>query len=175
MLSLVEYYDLYYVNTHHILVRCAMRYKATYIISYCICVHVCFFNWLVPFFQLREKLQKVNFILDGKRKFFDKKGDFEDGYDVIMWVPDGEHRRAEVKGSFTIQPREVVVNSHDIIWTSTPNNTVCTNTIQPRRQSLVHLPFHCSYTILAVYILYYTLLHCTNSLHIILYIITLYQ
>ncbi|XP_031437957.1 G-protein coupled receptor family C group 6 member A-like [Clupea harengus] len=84
-----------------------------------------------PPFELLDKLHKVNFTLDGKRHFFNKDGDSEDGYDVIMWVPDGEHRRAEVKGSFTIQPREVVVNSHDIIWTSTPNNTIPVSRCSP--------------------------------------------
>ncbi|KAL2081904.1 hypothetical protein ACEWY4_021722 [Coilia grayii] len=76
-----------------------------------------------PPYKLVEKLRKVNFTLDGENKFFNEDGDFEDGYDVLMWVPEGESRRLEVIGRYTLQPRQAEIGPADIIWTMTTNNT----------------------------------------------------
>ncbi|KAL2081905.1 hypothetical protein ACEWY4_021723 [Coilia grayii] len=88
-----------------------------------------------PPYKLVEKLQKVNFTLNGENKFFNKDGDFEDGYDVLMWVPDGESRRFEVIGRYTLQQRQVEISSTNIIWTMTTNNTTpvsqCSSSCKP--------------------------------------------
>ncbi|XP_041951861.1 G-protein coupled receptor family C group 6 member A-like [Alosa sapidissima] len=75
-------------------------------------------------YKLVEKLHKVNFTLDGERKFFDTNGDFEDGYDVVMLVPDGEIRQAKVFGRFALPQGKVVITEKNIMWTSTLNSTL---------------------------------------------------
>ncbi|XP_041951860.1 G-protein coupled receptor family C group 6 member A-like [Alosa sapidissima] len=77
-----------------------------------------------PPYKLIEKLHKVNFTLDGERKFFDKNGDFEDGYDVVMLVPDGEIRQAKVFGRFALPQEKVVITEKNITWTLTLNSTL---------------------------------------------------
>ncbi|XP_062407335.1 G-protein coupled receptor family C group 6 member A-like [Sardina pilchardus] len=76
-----------------------------------------------PPYKLIEKLHNVNFTLDGERRFFDKNGDFEDGYDVLMLVPDGQIRQVKVIGRFTLPQGKVDITEKNIMWTSTLNNT----------------------------------------------------
>ncbi|KAL2081906.1 hypothetical protein ACEWY4_021724 [Coilia grayii] len=100
-----------------------------------------------PPYKLVEKLQKVNFTLNGENKFFNDGGDFEDGYDVLMWVPDGESRRFEVIGRYTLQQRQVEISSTNIIWTMTTNNTTpvsqCSSSCKPGSFKKVSKIFCC--------------------------------
>ncbi|XP_048107085.1 uncharacterized protein LOC125299723 [Alosa alosa] len=80
-------------------------------------------SFMIRFLLLIEKLYEGNFTLDGERKFFDKNGDFEDGYDVVMLVPAGEIRQAKVFGRFALPQGKVVITEKNIMWTSTLNST----------------------------------------------------
>lgn len=84
-----------------------------------------------PPYKLVEKLYKVNFTLDGGKeqyKYFSKDGDFEDGYDVLLW------RDSTVKtiGTFNVHTRQVNIVSSDIVWNVGPNNTKPSSQCSPQ-------------------------------------------
>ena len=72
-------------------------------------------------FQLVDILHKVNFTLDNKTYAFNQYGDFENGYDLIMWKKSGDERVPDVVGRFLIENGEVEVDENKIPWT---NSTV---------------------------------------------------
>ncbi|XP_063078707.1 G-protein coupled receptor family C group 6 member A-like [Engraulis encrasicolus] len=76
---------------------------------------------IFPPYQLVEKLRKVKFSLDGEMKFFNVDGDFEDGYEVVMWVP-GD-RPIKTIGRYNVRRGQMNIDNSDVIWTMTPNNT----------------------------------------------------
>ncbi|XP_036418026.1 G-protein coupled receptor family C group 6 member A-like, partial [Colossoma macropomum] len=75
---------------------------------------------LLPW-QLVDILRKVNFTLDSKTYTFNQYGDFENGYDLIMWKKSGDEREPDVVGRFLIKNGEVEIDERKIPWT---NNTV---------------------------------------------------
>lgn len=79
----------------------------------------------------------MNFTLDGGKeqyKYFSKDGDFEDGYDVLLW------RDSTVKtiGTFNVHTRQVNIVTSDIAWNVGPNNTVSADSNPPRKQYIAH-------------------------------------
>ncbi|XP_037394021.1 G-protein coupled receptor family C group 6 member A-like [Pygocentrus nattereri] len=71
--------------------------------------------------QLVDILRKVNFTLDDETYSFNQVGDFENGYDLIMWKDSGDERIPDSVGRFLIKNDKVEVDEHKIPWT---NSTV---------------------------------------------------
>uniref|UniRef100_A0AAR2JEJ7 Olfactory receptor C family, b1 n=1 Tax=Pygocentrus nattereri TaxID=42514 RepID=A0AAR2JEJ7_PYGNA len=71
--------------------------------------------------QLVDILRKVNFTLDNQTFSFNENGDFENGYDVMMWKQKGDEKVCEVVGKFFIKNGDVEISEHKIHWT---NSTV---------------------------------------------------
>ncbi|XP_034169726.2 G-protein coupled receptor family C group 6 member A-like [Pangasianodon hypophthalmus] len=71
--------------------------------------------------KLISILREIHFTLDNQAYFFNKNGDFENGYDLIMWKKDGDERVPDVVGKFLISNNDVDVYEHKISWF---NNTV---------------------------------------------------
>lgn len=81
-----------------------------------------FLKYFHPFYvQLISILRKMNFTVDNQTYSFNKDGDFENGYDLIMWKKDGDERVLDVVGKFLIRNNDVDVCEHKIVWF---NNTV---------------------------------------------------
>lgn len=84
-------------------------------------------------FQLVEKLRKVNFTLDDDKeeyKYFSEDGDFEEGYDVLLW----DSGAARTIGKFNVHTKQVnIFSSSDIVWNVGPNNTVSTDGNPPSK------------------------------------------
>ncbi|XP_071399248.1 G-protein coupled receptor family C group 6 member A-like isoform X2 [Centroberyx affinis] len=89
-----------------------------------------------PPWRLLEELKKVYFELDNQTFFFDKSGDFVDGYDLIMWEKDGQHRRFQKMGRYHVLDRriELHVDVSELNWL-TPNNSIaqsrCSESCRP--------------------------------------------
>ncbi|KAL7871369.1 hypothetical protein SRHO_G00063520 [Serrasalmus rhombeus] len=71
--------------------------------------------------QLVDILHKVNFTLDDETYSFNQVGDFENGYDLIMWKDSGDERIPDSVGRFLIKNDKVEVDEHKIPWA---NSTV---------------------------------------------------
>ncbi|KAL6486744.1 hypothetical protein MHYP_G00061360 [Metynnis hypsauchen] len=71
--------------------------------------------------QLVDILRKVNFTLDDETYSFNQVGDFENGYDLIMWKESGDERIPDSVGRFLIKNDKVEVDERKIPWT---NSTV---------------------------------------------------
>lgn len=80
--------------------------------------------YIFVFFQLVYILHKINFTLDNQSHSFNNDGDFDTGYDLIMWKNSGNRRIPSVVGKFLISKKDVEVYEHSIQWT---NNTVRSN------------------------------------------------
>ncbi|XP_071399245.1 G-protein coupled receptor family C group 6 member A-like isoform X2 [Centroberyx affinis] len=78
-----------------------------------------------PPWRLLEELKKVYFELDNQTFFFDKSGDFVDGYDLIMWEKDGQHRTFKKEGRYHVLDGriELYVDVSELNWLSTTNNS----------------------------------------------------
>lgn len=63
----------------------------------------------------------MRFTLDNQTYFFNKDGDFENGYDLITWKKDGDKRVLDVVGKFLISSNNIDVYEDKISWF---NNTV---------------------------------------------------
>ncbi|KAF4082422.1 hypothetical protein AMELA_G00151590 [Ameiurus melas] len=71
--------------------------------------------------KLISILRQMRFTLDNQTYFFNKDGDFENGYDLIMWKKDGDERVLDVVGKFLISNNSLNVYKDKISWF---NNTV---------------------------------------------------
>lgn len=58
----------------------------------------------------------MNFTLDNQTYFFNEAGDFENGYDLIMWKKDGNERAPDVVGKFLTSKNDIDVYEHKISW-----------------------------------------------------------
>ncbi|KAK3542684.1 hypothetical protein QTP86_032715, partial [Hemibagrus guttatus] len=85
-----------------------------------------------PLAKLVAILRKINFTLDNQSYSFNNDGDFDTGYDLIMWKNSGNGRMPSVVGKFLISKKDVEVYEQSIQWT---NNTVpwsrCSETCPP--------------------------------------------
>ncbi|XP_036418152.1 G-protein coupled receptor family C group 6 member A-like [Colossoma macropomum] len=68
--------------------------------------------------KLVEILHELNFTLDSQTFFFNQFGDFENGYDFIMWKKEGDERVPEVVGKFLIKNGDVEIYDQKILWTN---------------------------------------------------------
>ncbi|XP_036418142.1 G-protein coupled receptor family C group 6 member A-like [Colossoma macropomum] len=75
----------------------------------------------LPPYKLVDILRKVNFTLDNQTYSFNENGEFENGYDVMMWKQNGDEKVCEVVGKFLIKTGDIEIYKHKIPWT---NNTV---------------------------------------------------
>lgn len=71
--------------------------------------------------KLISILRQMRFTLDNQTYFFNKDGDFENGYDLITWKKDGDKRVLDVVGKFLISSNNIDVYEDKISWF---NNTV---------------------------------------------------
>uniref|UniRef100_A0A3B4DS00 Olfactory receptor C family, b1 n=1 Tax=Pygocentrus nattereri TaxID=42514 RepID=A0A3B4DS00_PYGNA len=71
--------------------------------------------------KLVDFLRNLTFTLDNETYSFNQYGDFENGYDLIMWKVSGDERMLDVVGRFLIKDGELEVDEHKLPW---PNNTV---------------------------------------------------
>lgn len=69
-------------------------------------------------------LHETNFTLDNQTYSFNNDGDFDSGYDLIMWKNASDVRIPNVVGKFHILKNDVEVYEHNIPWS---NNTVRSN------------------------------------------------
>ncbi|KAL7888613.1 hypothetical protein AOLI_G00035870 [Acnodon oligacanthus] len=70
-------------------------------------------------YVLLHILRKVNFTLDKQTYNFNENGDFDDGYDIMMWKKNGDERISEVVGKFLIKTGDVEIYQYKIPWTNT--------------------------------------------------------
>lgn len=77
--------------------------------------------------QLLKELKKVRFDFENQTLFFDQNGDFVTGYDVIQWEVDGNHRRYQKIGKYTVLGKRVKLTVQNATWISTGNTTVKTS------------------------------------------------
>lgn len=69
-------------------------------------------------------LREINFTLDSQTYSFNNNGDFDNGYDVIMWRNASDVRKPSVVGKFLISTNDVEIYEHEVFWS---NNTVRLN------------------------------------------------
>ncbi|XP_068433584.1 olfactory receptor CB1 [Clinocottus analis] len=76
-----------------------------------------------PPWKLLQELKKVRFELDNHNFSFDSNGDFEGFYDLVMWKPDGRHRRFKTIGKYHVVEKQIEVDVENVMWNSTGNTT----------------------------------------------------
>lgn len=80
---------------------------------------------ILPFaLQLLKELKMVNFTYEGQTYFFDKKGNFVNGYDLIVWTQDGDHRNLHRIGRYHALDERIELDEENVAWLSTVNSTV---------------------------------------------------
>ncbi|XP_010795982.1 olfactory receptor CB1 [Notothenia coriiceps] len=77
-----------------------------------------------PPWKLLEELKKVQFEFENSSLIFDKNGDFEDCYNLIIWEKDGDHRRFLKIGNYHVLNKQIELEKKDFIWFSTANTTI---------------------------------------------------
>ncbi|XP_037394099.1 G-protein coupled receptor family C group 6 member A-like isoform X2 [Pygocentrus nattereri] len=70
-------------------------------------------------YELVNILRTVNFTLDNQTHSFNNNGDFDNGYDVMMWKKIDDEKISELVGKFLIKNGEVDLYEHRIPWTNT--------------------------------------------------------
>ncbi|KAM7367510.1 hypothetical protein PAMP_013802 [Pampus punctatissimus] len=76
-----------------------------------------------PPWKLLKELKTVKFVFDNQIYFFDKNGDFVNGYDLIMWEKDGHHRRFKRIGRYHALTEQIELDVKNFVWLSTANTT----------------------------------------------------
>ncbi|XP_034554815.1 G-protein coupled receptor family C group 6 member A isoform X2 [Notolabrus celidotus] len=76
-----------------------------------------------PPWQLLKELKTVKFQLDNQEFFFDENGDFLNGYDVLMWEEEGNHRRIRRIGKYHIEGERIELLEKNLNWISSTNST----------------------------------------------------
>uniref|UniRef100_A0A8C2Z795 Olfactory receptor C family, b1 n=1 Tax=Cyclopterus lumpus TaxID=8103 RepID=A0A8C2Z795_CYCLU len=71
--------------------------------------------------QLLEVLKTVKFEFENLNFNFDRNGDFEGFYDLVVWKPEGRHRRCQKIGKFHVVEEEIELDIKDVTWFSTAN------------------------------------------------------
>ncbi|KAK2864098.1 hypothetical protein Q7C36_003252 [Tachysurus vachellii] len=96
--------------------------------------------------KLISILRNMKFTVDNQTYFFNKNGDFENGYDLIMWKKDGDEKIRDVVGKYLISTDSVSVYEQKISWF---NNTVHESRCSKRCPAGTHkniLNITCCYT-----------------------------
>ncbi|XP_043930147.1 G-protein coupled receptor family C group 6 member A [Protopterus annectens] len=68
-------------------------------------------NMDFPAWQLLAYLKKVNFTVDGHNFFFDDKGDFNTGYDIVEWDIKDEVVKVNIVGQYILTDNTIVIKS----------------------------------------------------------------
>ncbi|XP_044185325.1 G-protein coupled receptor family C group 6 member A [Thunnus albacares] len=76
-----------------------------------------------PPWKLLKELRTIKFKFDHQTYFFDKHGDFVNGYDLIMWEKDGHHRRFQKIGRYHALDEKIELDMKNFSWLSTANTT----------------------------------------------------
>ncbi|XP_074541930.1 olfactory receptor CB1 [Halichoeres trimaculatus] len=76
-----------------------------------------------PPWKLLQELQKVEFQLDDQDFFFNENGDFVNGYDLLMWEKDGQHRRMRTVGKYRVAGERIELHVQKLNWISSTNGT----------------------------------------------------
>ncbi|XP_023266127.1 G-protein coupled receptor family C group 6 member A-like [Seriola lalandi dorsalis] len=76
-----------------------------------------------PPWELLQELKKVNFTFDNQNFYFDKNGDFVNGYNLILWEKYGQYRRFRRIGKYHVLGQQVELDVGSFTWLSTGNNT----------------------------------------------------
>ncbi|XP_072532646.1 G-protein coupled receptor family C group 6 member A-like [Salminus brasiliensis] len=71
-----------------------------------------------PPWKLVSILRKLTFNLDNETYSFNEYGDFENGYDLIMWKKSDDERLPEVVGRYLIKNGNVEVHEDKIPWSN---------------------------------------------------------
>ncbi|KAK3542250.1 hypothetical protein QTP86_021465 [Hemibagrus guttatus] len=71
--------------------------------------------------KLISILRNMKFTVDDQTYYFNKNGDFENGYDLIMWKKNGDERILDVVGQYLISNNSINVYEQKVSWF---NNTV---------------------------------------------------
>ncbi|KAL7888614.1 hypothetical protein AOLI_G00035880 [Acnodon oligacanthus] len=96
--------------------------------------------------KLVDILRKMNFTLDDETYSFNQVGDFENGYDLIMWKKSGDERIPDSVGRFLIKNDKVEVDDHKIPWTnSTVPKSRCSEPCPPGTEKNIS-SISCCYT-----------------------------
>ncbi|XP_062857624.1 G-protein coupled receptor family C group 6 member A-like [Trichomycterus rosablanca] len=94
--------------------------------------------------KLLSILRQMKFSVDNQTLSFNDKGEFESGYDLVMWKKSGDDRVLDVVGRFLIRNGKVEVNESKIQWS---NNTVpiskCLKTCEPGEFKILELSTCC--------------------------------
>ncbi|XP_072532711.1 G-protein coupled receptor family C group 6 member A-like [Salminus brasiliensis] len=68
--------------------------------------------------KLIDIFRKMNFTLDNQTYSFDENGDFENGYDILMWKNHGDEKISEVVGKYLIKNGEVDIDKNKTVWSN---------------------------------------------------------
>ncbi|XP_029114408.1 G-protein coupled receptor family C group 6 member A-like [Scleropages formosus] len=74
-----------------------------------------------PPWMLLQELKMVNFTLDNQQFYFDEKGSFVNGYDLIYWARSGNNRDLRVVGRYQPKTGNITVNKENIVWQNADN------------------------------------------------------
>jgi len=74
--------------------------------------------------QLLKVLKTVKFKYENYNFSFDRNGDSEGFYDLVLWKADGRLRRCEKIGRYHVVEQEIEVDMKDVVWFLTANATV---------------------------------------------------
>ncbi|XP_056284933.1 G-protein coupled receptor family C group 6 member A [Pseudoliparis swirei] len=77
-----------------------------------------------PPWKLLKVLKTVKFKYENYNFSFDRNGDSEGFYDLVLWKADGRLRRCEKIGRYHVVEQEIEVDMKDVVWFLTANATV---------------------------------------------------
>ncbi|KAK7910219.1 hypothetical protein WMY93_014903 [Mugilogobius chulae] len=77
-----------------------------------------------PPWKLLEELKKVNFEYENQTFYFDDKGDSLNGYDLLMWTKEGNHRTFSKIGRYRALDECIQIDDISLDWYTTNNSTV---------------------------------------------------
>ncbi|KAM8826783.1 olfactory receptor CB1 [Synchiropus picturatus] len=72
-----------------------------------------------PPWKLLQELKKVDFQLEGEDCFFDKNGDFVNGYDLLRWETEGSHRKFTRTGRYHVLDGKIEMVKSGVTWITT--------------------------------------------------------
>uniref|UniRef100_A0A672G9G3 Olfactory receptor C family, b1 n=1 Tax=Salarias fasciatus TaxID=181472 RepID=A0A672G9G3_SALFA len=102
---------------------------------------------LLFWFQLLQELKNIRFEFENQMYFFDKNGDFVNGYDLILWEKHGSGRRLEKFGKYSILNNRIELDGKEFTWLSTENTpqSRCSESCRPGWVKKI-LNISCCYT-----------------------------
>ncbi|GAA6218541.1 G-protein coupled receptor family C group 6 member A-like [Lates japonicus] len=77
-----------------------------------------------PPWELLKELKEVNFSFGDQNFYFDKNGDFVNGYDLVIWEMYGRHRRFHRIGRYHAVKEQIELDVKNFTWLSTGNITI---------------------------------------------------